>query len=403
MDLIDFNKDVFSVTDVGLVRQANEDNCYAIETPNGFLFVVCDGMGGHVGGAKASAIAVNSIVNYFTKEHYAIARQALEDALIFANKQILDVATANPELRGMGTTACVLLLRDDQAWIAHIGDSRIYLYCNKQQQLHRITKDHSVVQSLVDQGIISEAEAEHHPDKNRILKTLGIKKEIYPEICTMPVLPAKGDVFLICSDGLSGMVNDDVLQHILDQKVSLQEKGENMLAFAKQAGGTDNITVQLIQVSNSPHENSVFESKNSFSANTSKENKRNKKLNLKTIAIIALFVAAAIVVLVTFNPFHNETKNISQENKTVETPKVKTWEDQVREKGYSLNPIGITRKGEKVYGREIIDEREKEIECIIVHGGDYFIGKATVYSGGENYVVIRDKKGKNYDKYGNPK
>ena len=266
MYLIDFNNDVYSVTDVGLVRKANEDSCYNAETPNGFLFVVCDGMGGHVGGARASSIAVNSIVEFFTKEKYAIIQQALADALTFANSQILAAVAEDPELKGMGTTACVALLNEDKVWFAHVGDSRIYLFCNKQRQLHHLTKDHSVVQGLVDEGVITAAEAEHHPHKNRILKALGIKDDVQPEVCSMPVLPANGDVVLVCSDGLSGMVNDDILQYILEQKTPLQEKGENMLTMAKQAGGTDNITLQLIQISNSPHQNSVFESKNNIPA-----------------------------------------------------------------------------------------------------------------------------------------
>jgi protein phosphatase len=299
MNLIDFNKDVYSVSDIGLVRQANEDNCSAVETPNGFLFVVCDGMGGHVGGAQASAIAVDSIVKFFSKEYYTVAEQALKEALNFANHQILSVADAQPELKGMGTTSCIVLLRDDKAYFAHIGDSRIYLYCSRKRQLHRLTKDHSVVQGLIDHGVISEAEAEHHPNKNQILKTLGVEEDIQPDICAMPVLPAKNDVFLICSDGLSGMVNDKLLQDTLEQKVSLQKKGNNMLAFAKQGGGIDNITIQLIQISNSPHAGSTFVSKNSpYAHPANKKSKTNIKTALIVITIFALMFIITMIILI---------------------------------------------------------------------------------------------------------
>lgn len=255
-------KDVFSNSVVGKVRQANEDNCGSAITPNGYLFVVCDGMGGHVGGATASKIAVQSIMEYFSKGVYDNVYQALSAALNFANMKIIGKTLESQELKGMGTTACILLIQENEAWIAHVGDSRIYLYCQQQQWLHRITKDHSFVQGLVDQGLISDAEAEHHPNKNRILKALGVKESLEPEVCIAPVLPAKNDIFLICSDGLSGMLSDEKLQYVLQQKSSIQQKGQMMIDLANQEGGTDNITVQLICTSKSPYKTSTFVSKN---------------------------------------------------------------------------------------------------------------------------------------------
>ena len=300
MNLIDFNKDVYSISDVGVVKQTNADYCYSAETPNGFLFVVCDGAGGYVGGAKASAIAVTGIVEFFTKKKYTILQQALADALIFANNKIIATVAENPELKGMSATAGVVLLNKDKVWFSHVGDSRIYLFCNQQRKLHRLTKDHSVVQGLIDEGIITAAEAEYHLHKNRILKTLGAKNDLLPDVCSMPLLPAKNDIILICSDGLSAMVGDDILQYILEQETSLQEKGETMLVMAKQAGGTDNITLQLIQISNTPHQTSVFESKNNVSASaettekeTDKQN-RNGRKKLKKIILIGIIALLVI-------------------------------------------------------------------------------------------------------------
>ena len=383
MRLIDFFKDVFSITDVGMVRQANEDNCYAGETPNGFLFIVCDGMGGHAGGARASVTAVNSIVNFFTKEYYAVTHQALADALAFANRQILGIAMANPELKGMGTTACILLLRDDKAWFAHIGDSRIYLYCNRQQQLHRLTKDHSVVQGLVNQGIISEEEAEHHPQKNQILKTLGVKNEIQPEMCSMPVLPAKGDVFLICSDGLSGMLNDDTLQHILRQKTSLQEKGENMLVSAKQAGGTDNITIQLIHISNSLHQKSVFESKNSSYSDKTDSNKKSSKRSIIVVVAIVLFTIISTLTFLLLRP-EREEEIKGNSSITIETSKEKAWKKRINELGFNKE---LTIKDRKVFVKEVV--YEKVINAVIVsnpNSDSYSEEKIMLYN---NNGVIR--------------
>jgi hypothetical protein len=150
--------------------------------------------------------------------------------------------------------------------LAHVGDSRIYLYVAKTKQLHRLTKDHSYVQGLIDQGLITDAEAETHPNKNRILKALGIKAELNPDVCKNPVLPAKGDIFLICSDGLSGMVNDANIQGVLACTQNLQHAAAELLEMAKAAGGTDNITLQLVRTGNSPHRKSVFESKNGKTA-----------------------------------------------------------------------------------------------------------------------------------------
>jgi protein phosphatase len=216
--------EIFSATDIGLVRSQNEDSCGTAETPNGIVCVVCDGMGGHAEGATASRIAVDSIVQFLSKEKYSDARQALKEALDFANLQILNTASEHPELKGMGTTACVLLLQDDCAWLAHVGDSRIYLYRAKEKRLHRLTKDNSYVQMLVDQGIITEEEAENHPNKNRILKALGVKENLDAEVCAHPIRPAKGDIFLICSDGLSNMVSDKQIEVVLADKSELKQK-----------------------------------------------------------------------------------------------------------------------------------------------------------------------------------
>ena len=255
---INISTELCSVTDIGLVREQNEDNCSVVATPNGTLCVVCDGMGGHAGGEKASQIAVDCIVHFLTLEQYEDIPQALHNALDFANMQILGKAAEHLELRGMGSTACILLIQDSQAWIAHVGDSRIYLYVAAKKRLHLLTKDHSYVQWLVDQGIIYPEEADSHPDKNRILKALGIMEELKPEVAENPILPAKGDIFLLCSDGVSGMVSKSKMEQILADKTELNEKEAALLLAAKEAGGTDNITFQLASITRSPHRKSIF-------------------------------------------------------------------------------------------------------------------------------------------------
>lgn len=291
LTIIDKNN-IFQKDVIGNVRTAQEDSHdIAALTPNGDVFVVCDGMGGHVGGKQASSIAVKSIIDYLKKERYSQPVQALNDALQFANMQILGYANEHPELKGMGTTACIVLLQDTEAYIAHVGDSRIYLYLGKERQLHRITKDHSFVQTLVDAGQITDEEAEHHPNKNRILKALGIKPDLTPSFDR--VCPKNGDVFLICSDGLSGMVPDSKMSDVLKQNTGIENKGETLIGLALEAGGLDNITLEMIQISNSTHSKSVFRSYNPVS-NRGKSNGISKNIKQVIIGLSILVICAAI-------------------------------------------------------------------------------------------------------------
>ena len=304
MSLISGNESkIFAKGEIGNVRKAQEDShglkAGKERTPNGDLFVVCDGMGGHVGGAKASSIAVESIINRISEEKRPTPIDALNDALQFANMQILGFANDHPEFKGMGTTACILLLQDDGAWIAHVGDSRIYLYLGKEKQLHRITKDHSYVQTLVDQGIITDDQAEHHPNKNRIMKALGIKPELQPTFNyeNKPIHPKNGDIFLICSDGLSGMIPDRTIERVLgEEKLTLQQKGDELIRLAMegetvQPGGQDNCTLELIEVDNSNWKNSEFKSYSPYRIEIKEEEKMGNKVFVKVlITIVAVLL-----------------------------------------------------------------------------------------------------------------
>ena len=337
------NKNIYQKDVIGNVRTAQEDSHdIAALTPNGDVFVVCDGMGGHVGGKQASSIAVKSIIDYLKKEKYPQPTQALNEALQFANMQILGYANAHPELKGMGTTACIVLLQESEAYIAHVGDSRIYLYLGKEKQLHRITKDHSFVQTLVDAGQITDEEAEHHPNKNRILKALGIKPELSPTF--NKVQPKNGDVFLICSDGLSGMISDAIITDVLSQKNEIAEKGDTLINLALEAGGTDNITVELIQIANSPHSKSQFKSFNP------KSNSRGPKPPIPKKILIVL---AAIIVLALFSVLAIKLiQNKRSENKMQDLKK------QIESVESQINSI----KDDTNKKQSKIEEKEQEIK-----------------------------------------
>lgn len=237
-------------TDVGQSRKANEDFMGYRQVPNGDLFVVCDGMGGHVGGATASKIAVDSILDFLSKERYTDIPEAIAQALIFSNVQVLGKANDDPSLKGMGTTACIVLIDDNgDAWTAHVGDSRIYLFDGQDRHLHRISKDQSLVQSMVDSGQLDDRDAEEHPQKNVILSALGLKDDLYMEVEKEPLRLIKGDIVMICSDGLSGMVDDSVMESILSSKDSLKKKSNALMGLANAPDkGKDNITIQLVQV-----------------------------------------------------------------------------------------------------------------------------------------------------------
>ena len=248
MTLSTSHPEILSATDTGLMCETNEDYLGIAQTPNEIVCVVCDGMGGHNGGEVASRIAVDSIVNYFENQKDVDAKFALKNAFDFANQQIINEAKQDLNLRGMGTTACVLLIRENCVWIAHIGDSRIYLFEARKKRLHRLTSDHSLVQALINQGIITEKEGVTHPKKNQILKALGIKENIEADISEKPIMPSKNDIFLLCTDGLCNEVPDKTITKIFAKNATLQEKSDLLMQAAKMAGGRDNITFELVKI-----------------------------------------------------------------------------------------------------------------------------------------------------------
>ena len=299
---------------VGLVRSANEDFIGDFITKDNLrVFVVCDGMGGHVGGAKASQTAVNSISEYFNGNPSGIVQVALKEAIEFANIQIYGEAQTNPNLSGMGTTCVVLAEKDGLLYLAHVGDSRCYIFSDN--KLYRITKDHSYVQTLVDKGEISDAEMESHPRKNELTKALGISDSIEVEVVPDPIKAKKGDKFLLCSDGLTGLVTDKIIAKTIRDNSDLNSCVNQLIKLAEDGGGHDNISSDLIEVIESEHKTSSFVSKNNPSFNQTQTQdgiteKTSSLINTNAILIstILLIVAGGIYYF-GFKPVANETKN----------------------------------------------------------------------------------------------
>lgn len=244
---------VVGKTDVGRKRAANEDNMYNTITQNGLVSVVCDGMGGHVGGATASKIAVSTIIDNLNNVYYDDPRIAIGESIDRANRAIIQKTTEQPELSGMGSTCVLLLVRGGKVYIGHVGDSRIYLVRSK--RIVQLTKDHSYVQMLVDCGEITKEQAEHHPRKNEITNALGIPNMSPATVADDAIIPESGDCFVLCSDGLSGMISDDTICKIISRQseMNAQERVDKLVALANDNGGVDNITVQLVEFSVSPN------------------------------------------------------------------------------------------------------------------------------------------------------
>jgi serine/threonine protein phosphatase PrpC len=351
-----------SLSDTGKVRQANEDSYGDMLTPNGHVFVVCDGMGGHVGGARASSLAVQSILQHFSKEEYGNIIQAIDRALIFANEQIYATTLAEPELKGMGTTAVVLVIKNDECYIGHVGDSRIYL--KSDGKLNRITKDHSFVQGLVDSGAITDEEAEHHPKKNQILKALGIYPQVEPTICSFSIQAKKGDVFLLCSDGMNGMVNDASMEMMVDAD-DLDRSAFTLITAANDAGGHDNITVTLVGIVESPYMQSKFEQfnprPNFASTATQGFVSENPSSGPKLKLWMILSAAAVLVIALGIGAYFFFGKKSEQEL-TVLPPKGQVVTEE---------EIGLWPEAEmtKIIGREV----ETDQDQLLASNGKYIV------------------------------
>jgi PPM family protein phosphatase len=224
-------------SDLGRQRQGNEDN-YFVRAP---LFVVADGMGGAQAGEVASEIAVRSFDDELPNGSRA---EALVHVILQANKRIHERARSDDKLHGMGTTTTAAYVDDDEVVIAHVGDSRAYLLRNG--DLIRLTKDHSLVGELVARGKLTEEQAEQHPQRSVITRALGPEANVQVDI---DIFPAKaGDLFLLCSDGLTSMVHEPKLRPLFEDGDSLETLGKRLIDSANAAGGRDNITVILFRL-----------------------------------------------------------------------------------------------------------------------------------------------------------
>ncbi|MCM1190889.1 MAG: Stp1/IreP family PP2C-type Ser/Thr phosphatase [Butyrivibrio sp.] len=236
----------FSVTNIGKKRKLNQDFVYTSETPVGHLpnlFIVADGMGGHNAGDYASKLAVETMVEEIAasgeREPEAVLKMAVEKA----NAMVNGSAKKAPELEGMGTTVVAASCDGRNLSVANVGDSRLYVVGG--HEIRQITRDHSWVEDMVRSGGMGREEARNHPDKNIITRAVGAEESVKADFFSVTL--KEGDMVLMCTDGLTNMLNDEEIRMVLDGARDIVEKAEELVRRANENGGRDNISVILIE------------------------------------------------------------------------------------------------------------------------------------------------------------
>lgn len=247
----------YGATDVGLKRQKNEDYFAILEDEE--LFILADGMGGHASGQVASRLATEHIVEFMTErcrqpgfqwpypvhEGATFEEAAISNAIQFANERTFIESMKDSRLEGMGTTICAIVGAGDRLVLAHVGDSRIYRY--RHGTVEQVTRDHSLLNHYLDTGTITPEEAKDFKNKNVIIRAVGLKDYVDPEV--QVVEKEDGDVYLVCSDGLSDLVDEWVMKNCFEAEGDdLEAIAHRLIRLANQAGGKDNITVVLVQL-----------------------------------------------------------------------------------------------------------------------------------------------------------
>lgn len=238
----------YAKSDIGKIREMNQDSYYISGSLDEIqLFMLADGMGGYKGGEIASKLAIQSAKSYIENNFKQIEKdkdsiiQLLGSSMEYANMIVYEKSQENPELEGMGTTLEICLIYNNKVYIGHIGDSRIYRI--RKEFIRKLTQDHSYVQKLVKDGTITKEEAVHHPQKNMLMKALGCNAFVEPDVEVKGFL--KEDVLVICSDGLTNMVNQEEIYKQV--KKDFEQAPKELIKRANEKGGLDNITVVVIK------------------------------------------------------------------------------------------------------------------------------------------------------------
>jgi len=231
-------------SDQGMIRTSNEDSFIA--DPQSNTYLVADGMGGHAAGEIASHIAASTVGELLSGlSQNSDVEELLQAAVQEANRRVFEAQKLNPEYRGMGSTLTVLTIPDSRFYLAQVGDSRAYLYRDK--TLSQLSRDHSLVWPLFEKGLMSKDDISRHPQKNLITRSIGTHPEVEADLESGALV--EGDVFLLCSDGLTDVLSDhDILQILSNGSMNPQEMSEKLVQAANFGGGPDNVTVVVVSV-----------------------------------------------------------------------------------------------------------------------------------------------------------
>lgn len=242
--------EVALLSDQGCHRKNNQDSGKIVYPANGnvstrgLLVIVADGMGGHKAGEVASQTAVETIAEVYQRAK-GTPGEALERAFLQANRSILELATENQEMAGMGTTCTALAIVGNEAWAAHVGDSRLYLV--RGDSIYQLSEDHTAIREMVRQGLLTAEAAEHHEDRNVLLRAMGTKPELTIMCWPEPMDVRQGDAFLLCSDGLHDLVQDSEMLAVV-KDAPPEDACRKLILMAKERGGYDNITVAAVAI-----------------------------------------------------------------------------------------------------------------------------------------------------------
>lgn len=238
----------YAKSDKGKIREINQDSYYISNSLDEIqLYILADGMGGYNGGEIASSLAIQTAKSYIENNFKDIPKdrdsiiQLLGSSMEYANMIVYEKSKENPELQGMGTTLEICLIYNNKVYIGHVGDSRIYRI--RKQFIRKLTQDHSYVQKLVKEGTITNEQADHHPQKNMLMKALGCNAFVEPDVMVKGFL--KDDVLIICSDGLSNLVKQDTIYEMASKNI--EQATKDLVQLANDRGGYDNITVIVIK------------------------------------------------------------------------------------------------------------------------------------------------------------
>jgi len=232
-------------TSAGAEKKYNEDAIEVVETGEGILAILCDGVGGDYGGDLAAKIALKSALYFFTSSDSTEILERIKLTIAESNSFILNHSSSSEPLKGMATTFEILFIKDSFAYLGHIGDSRIYHL--KSKRLNQLTKDHSLVQKLLDEGFITLKQAEKHPQKNVIVKALGNNKNPEADISKIKISETENSKFFLCSDGVSNLVSDKELEELLNLN-ELEEIKSKIVKLVKLRGEVDDYSFIIIEI-----------------------------------------------------------------------------------------------------------------------------------------------------------